>query len=50
MGTSKFIPNDSYADKQIKALVTYNMKSLVDQVFQVETAAVTTIFSRLQYT
>ena len=49
--SSKFIPNDSYADKQIKALVTYNMKSLVDQVFQVETAAVTmNLFDASQYT
>ena len=48
--SSKFIPN-GYADKQIKALVTYNMKSLVDQVFQVETAAVTmNLFDASQYT
>lgn len=36
-----FIPDDSYAGKQIKALVTYNMRSLVYQEFQAETAPVT---------
>ena len=39
--SATFIPDDSYAGKQIKALVTYNMKSLVDQEFQVETSAKT---------